>query len=189
MPAVRVNLCPNPALKTDTTGWTLNTGPRSTSLTGMSRTTGIALAGTDYAVSPEVSGVVAGLTYTVSCEVKQASTGTFEVNMEWRNGPGSFLSKSTITPTLTGGAVTQVSITAVAPASAVIVCVVPSTFPANIAADVTAFLVEQVDYAGRYFDGDTPGAAWASTPGNSTSRLLQPDPVAHGAARPRAALL
>ena len=64
MPAVRVNLCPNPALKTDTTGWTLNTGPRSTGLTGMSRTTGIALGGTDYAVSPEVSGVVAGLTYT-----------------------------------------------------------------------------------------------------------------------------
>jgi hypothetical protein len=177
--ARRVNLCPNPALANNTTGWSFPSGwNRSTSVTTLPRTTGLkgTSAPSNTLISPQM-GVTSGKAYVVSFSIhytNSSGTNTFDYSIDWYNSSGSYLSSAGgntrsaapfgITERLEFGPVT-------APSSAVSAVLVIAGLDSG--AEVTAVLFEQTSTTGgTYFDGGSTGASWAGTPGNSTSSLL-----------------
>jgi hypothetical protein len=176
--AVRQNLAQNPACKNNATGWASSpTGwARSTSVdAGLSRTTGFeGTTGVD--VLPPRAPVTAGQQYIWSIQVK-ANVAMVDaemlVNYYTALSGGSFVANSgTAVPlTLAAGAIARFE---VGPYT------VPATATAGYlklndidgAAEVTAYMVEKTTTLGRpYFDGDSPGASWDGTSGNSSSTL------------------
>lgn len=171
----RFNKHTNPALKNNTTGWFVDRGTRSIALAGMSRTTGWAMLGNAYAVAPRAA-CAPGQIWTTSFEILQSGTGsaTIEINLEWRTSADSFISTVKLTPSVPAGVASRVSVTGTAPANAALVTCVPSTYAANRAADLTSFMLEQAGSSLAYFDGDSSGATWDGTVGNSSSTLADP---------------
>jgi hypothetical protein len=178
--AIRRNLSQNPALKNNTSGnataWTSSPAgyARQTGVTGMSRTTGFGGSGAiDVVTSPRFAAV-AGSVYMASVQVKTGASNTFKVMINWYSGTtasGSFLSGTTTTSfTVNGTARCEIG---------------PFTAPTGTGAGyvrvieldattvtLTALLVEQTNLSSQsYFDGDTTGATWEGTAGNSTSIL------------------
>jgi hypothetical protein len=168
---LRKNLVANPALTTSEAGWTLfNASRANNNLTNLDRTSGITINASGYAVSPPIP-VTPGTVMTGSYHARQATTGTIQINLEWRNADGDFLSQATFNRAITANTSTRVSATGTVPAGAAVCVIVASTFPSNVAASVTAFMVEESGSTGTYFDGDTLGAYWNGAPGVSTSTL------------------
>lgn len=178
---IRRNLSPNPALKTTTAGnatsWTSSPAgyARQTGVTGMDRTTGFGGSGAiDVVTSPRFEAV-AGSQYMASVQVKTGGSNTFKVMINWYSGTpasGTFLS-GTATTSFTVNGTQRCEIG-------------PFTAPTGAGAGylriieldattvtLTAVLVEQTSSSGNsYFDGDTTGASWEGTSGNSTSAVL-----------------
>jgi hypothetical protein len=179
--ALRRNLSTNPSLKTTTAGnatsWTSTPAgyARQTGVTGMDRTTGFGGSGAiDVVTSPRFAAV-AGQQYMASVQVKTGGSNTFKLLINWYSGTtdsGTFLSNSGTTSfTVNGTARCEIG---------------PFTAPTGAGAgylriielDATtvtlaAVLVEQTSTSGQsYFDGDTTGASWEGTSGNSTSVIL-----------------
>ena len=178
---VRRNLSPNPALKTTTVGnatnWTSTPSgyARQTGVTSMDRTTGFGGSGATDPITTPRFAAVAGQQYVASVQVKTGASNTFKMMINWYSGTpasGSFISGSAST-TFTVNGTTRCEIGPItAPSGAgagyVRIFEIDST-----TVTLTALLVEQTNLTGRaYFDGDTTGATWEGTNGNSTSILL-----------------
>src|SRR4051812_46003046 len=162
----RTNLCPNPSLKNDATGW-FGGGVRVTGSTGMSRATAFQNAGAT-STAPRAT-VTAGLTYRFSAYVKGtggASSGNANIN--WYSG-GAYLSSAPGQGwTVTAGNVTRIESGAqVAPAGADQGLLNITGVDAQV--EVTALLYEQTSSLFEFFDGDSGGCSWTGTSGNSTS--------------------
>lgn len=178
--AVRRNLVPNPACKNNTTGnatsWvsTPSGYARQTSVTSMTRTTGFGGSSSRDVVTTPRFAATAGLPYMASVQVKTGSSNTFKVMINWYDGSptaGNFIS-STATTSFTVNGVQRVEIgpfTAPTGAGAGYVRIIELD---STTVTLTALMVEQTNVAGNaYFDGDSTGAAWEGTNGNSTSIL------------------
>lgn len=162
----RTNLCPNPGLKNDATGF-FGGGTRVTGATGMVRTTAYQNAGNESTLPRGT--VTAGLTYRYSAYIKGtggASSGNANIN--WYAG-GTYLSSAPGQGwVVTTGNVTRVESGAqVAPAGATQGLLNISGVDAQI--QVTGILYEQTSNLFEFFDGDTGGCSWVGTDGSSTS--------------------
>lgn len=174
--ATRTNLCPNPALKVDATGWFGPTTPTAwarttTANAGLPRTT--AFAGSSVGnVAPRRGTVTPGLTYRLSGYIYNAAAvqQDITVNANWYTA-GAFTSASPgMSYSIPPGTVMRVhSGRVVAPAG------VNETLLAinglDGAAEITGLLYEQSTNLNSYFDGDTAGATWTGTNGSSTSTI------------------
>lgn len=177
--STRVNLCSNPSLKNDATGWFGPTTPtawaRITTSTGLPRTT--AFAGTSAGnLSPARGNCTPGLTYRLSGYVKNTSaiTQNFIVNVGWFTA-GAFTSSSTNVPvTLAAGAITRVDTGAVVAPPGVDQMLLNFT-SLDGAGEITGLLYEQTSALLPFFDGDSTNAVWNGTNGNSTSTLTVVD--------------
>jgi hypothetical protein len=176
----RINLSPNPALKTTVSGpgtsWTSTPAgyARQTGLTGMDRTTGFGGTGAVDPITSPRFAAVAGQPYVASIQAKTGASNTFKVMINWYAGvsSGAFISGTPTTEfTVNGVARCEIGPFVAPPgAGAGYLRIIEVD---NTAASFTAELVEQTSSTGRtYFDGDTPGASWAGTSGNSASYLL-----------------
>lgn len=162
----RTNLCPNPSLKNDATGW-FGGGVRVTGSTGMSRSTAFQNAGTS-STAPRAT-VTAGLTYRFSAYVKGTGGGSSgNANINWYSG-GVYLSSAPGQGwAVTTGNVTRIESGAqVAPAGADQGLLNITGVDAQV--EITALLYEQTDQLFEFFDGDSGGCSWTGTAGNSTS--------------------
>ncbi|MEV4180187.1 hypothetical protein AB0J28_01910 [Streptosporangium canum] len=172
--ATRHNLCINPACANDVLGWGGGSTPARTAVSGFAR--GFAArytAGTFAAGGPtSLSAVTVGLTYTLSVYFRSTSNASGSIYVEWLNAGGSGFGYPFASYSGSAGAVTRASITAVAPTNAVGARVVMDgvNYGANLT-DFTAVLIEQVAAVDVYFDGDSSGASWDGTAGNSSSTL------------------
>jgi hypothetical protein len=178
--AIRRNLAENPALKVNTTGnatdWTSTPSgyARQTGVTGMDRTTGFGGSGARDPITTPRFAAVAGLPYMASIQVKTGASNTFKMMINWYSGTtasGSFLSgTSTTVFTVNGTARCEIGpFTAPTGAGAGYLRIIEVD---STTATWTAELVEQTNISGQsYFDGDSTGASWEGTSGNSTSVL------------------
>jgi hypothetical protein len=163
--ATRTNLCPNPAMKNNTTGY-FGSVSRSTSLTGMPRSTGN-VQGTSELDMPQ--GVVSSsFQYTFSAYFKATSSGTLRYSIDWYVGGSYYTSTSTFSFTVTSGGVYRPAITATPPFGATRGLFITT----GVNGQTTCVLYEQGSVLGTYFDGDEPGGSWTGTSGNSTSTIL-----------------
>lgn len=171
----RQNLCPNPALKNDTTDWGRGGLPAPTRLTGVSgfpRTTAARYTsgGSGNFFRTPKATVTAGQTYTLSVYIESDgnTTGTFyAVPINGSGGDINFSNSKSYSTT--GGTPTRIYIENVTmPAGTVAVDMLVDQI-INVTA--TCCLVEQVAAIDTYFDGDSSGGSWDGTPGNSTSTL------------------
>ena len=175
--ADRHNLCTNPALGVDVTGWGGGSTPTRTAVTGFNRGWAARyVAGTFMSTAATSSGAVTtGVDYTLAVQLRVATFNvpSGAIYIEWINAGGSGFGYPSASFTASIGAVTRVSITATAPANAVAARVIIDGINYNInATDFTALLIEPVGALGSYFDGDTvPGGSWDGTPGLSASTL------------------
>lgn len=179
--ALRRNLCPNPALKVNTTGnatnWTSSPAgyARQTGVTGMSRTTGFGGSGAIDTVTSPRFAAAAGSTYMASVQVKTGAGNAFKILINWYSGTvdsGTFISGTTTTSfTVNGTSRCEVG-PFVAPAGAGAGYVRVIDLDATTVT-LTAVMVEETSASGNaYFDGDSAGASWEGASGNSTSAYL-----------------
>lgn len=168
----RTNLCPNPSMKNDVTGWFGPGGTwvrTTTANAGLPRTTAFGGPNAGNVVGPRIT-VTPGLTYVFSAYLYSSVASSFSVLMDFY-AAGAFHSSSTSVPYSVGaGTVTRVNTG-------------PVTIPAGVdqallnhfgldgAGEVTATLYEQTTEMLSFFDGDSLNAVWNGTVGNSTSTL------------------
>lgn len=176
--ATRRNLCLNPALDIDITGWSGGSTPTRTSVTGFGRSWAAEYTAGTYAstAATATSAVTVGLSYTVSVYVR---SNVFQVNsgniyIEWINGGGSGFGYPAAGYTVPANTPTRASVTATAPSGAVACRAIVDgiNFPIS-SGDFTMVLIEQTDTLGSYFDGNTASASWDGTPGLSSSTLTE----------------
>lgn len=179
---IRRNLSPNPALATTTLGnatdWTSSpTGyARQTGVSGMDRTTGFGGSGAKDTITSPRFAAVAGAQYVASVQVKTGASNAFKILVNWYTGTTSgstFIANS--------GAGTSFTVNGTQRCE-----VGPFTAPVgtgggylrvidldNTTVTLTALIAEQTNVtSATYFDGDTTGASWEGTAGNSTSAWL-----------------
>jgi hypothetical protein len=170
--ATRHNLCTNPALSTVVTGWGGGSTPTLTAVSGFSRPNAARYSSGTF-MSTAQGAATAGLSYTVSTYARSnnfSPSGT--IYIEWLNSGGSSISFSTGSAySLPSTVVTRASTTATAPANTAFCRVVMdgTNYSVNVC-DITMVLLEQAALD-TYFDGDTGGATWDGTTGNSSSTL------------------
>lgn len=171
--ATRNNRCTNPALANNNTGWGGASTPVRTAVTGFDRgfaaryTTGSFIRSQSGAASP-------GVTYIVSLYLRLATfAGSGSFYIEWQDIGGDPLDYTTGSWSATANVVTRASVSGTAPGGTVFAAVVldGENFASN-AADFTMALIEQGAVLQAYFDGDSPGATWDGTAGNSASTLI-----------------
>lgn len=174
----RQNLCTNPAAKNNVTGWGGNgSAPtRSTGLSGFpDRTTGISYTSGTFIAGPTIS-VTAGDTWTISIYARSNNfnTNSGNIYLQWSGG-GS----TSAAYTLTAGVVKRISVTGTVPGgNTTMQIIVDGQNFASSSYDVTECLYEKVGALDTYFDGDTVGAVWDGTDGNSSSTLSGTTPIA-----------
>lgn len=183
--AARTNLAVNPACKVNATGWTAvnNSGStlsdwvRSTSVGGsLPRTTGFEGTSAGDVWCPRAA-VTAGQQYYWAVSVRATGSdlsANMLVNYYAALSGGSFIGNSgaTVPLNLSAGSTARFTLG-------------PYTVPAGAVSgylklndlddgcEVTAYQVELASTFGAYFDGDTAGASWDGTAGNSTSTIRQ----------------
>lgn len=166
---MRVNLCPNPALKNNDEGWW--GGSRTTSGTsGMSRSTGYTAS--DHAYLPKAD-IEVGKRYVFSAEVQGNGgnrTGTAQI--DWYSRSGWMGSAGEVSFSVNNGQTKRIyTLVGTAPAGAEKALLNIDELSGSVI--VTAALYEETSTSdGSYFDGDTTGAQWDGKNGNSTSRLM-----------------
>lgn len=180
MPADR-NLFINPALANNATGWTSVSGnyARSTSVTGLPRTTGWQGTVVDDSNSPRAQ-VTAGQQYVYSVSIRAVAAQSFNMLVNFYAAPsaGAFIANS--------GPTTQVILSAGQVQRYILG---PFTVPAGAVSshikfnDIDAGGVEitairctpysgDLIVDGEYFDGSSPGASWDGVVGDSTSSRI-----------------
>lgn len=163
----RRNLCPNPAAKSNATGWSGSAAAaRVTGLSGFPRTTGVKSTGAGFIQSP--TGTCAAGDQLVVSLVQQAPTplGNKTVYIAFtRSAGGDDFSQTTLTNL--DGTIRRTTATVTAPANATGVYLLLDAVPADVV--MTAVMFEPGAVDGGYADGDTSGWAWDGTDGNSSS--------------------
>lgn len=177
----RHNLCPNPAVKVNGVGWSGATS--FATLTGFPRTTGFTYSTTGNTLTTPVAAASSGLTYTGSLYIRPnggTAVGGVLTLVIRRSVGGDDTSNSVALGTLPANTVTRISLANITPTdpttTGVYLKVTGIDFGTR-ACEVTAVLLEQSATVDTYFDGDTSGATWDGTNGNSTSTLVAPDTV------------
>jgi hypothetical protein len=182
----RRNLCPNPAVGVDVTGWAGSSTPTRTAVGGFLRPTVARYTAGTFLETPR-SAVSPGDVVTLSLYIQFP---TFALNssgntyIAWQRLDGSNISFDSAGYVTTLNNVTRLDRTATAPAQAATVSLVldGSNFASN-PVDVTAMLVELVGTLDTYADGDSANWVWDGTAGLSPSRespdqTLTPDSIA-----------
>jgi hypothetical protein len=172
--AARTNLCTNPCLTNNNTGWAGASTPAraDVSALGFARQWGARYTTGSYITTP-TGAASAGLAYTVSVYLRPQ---TFDLNgtvwIEFLDGGGGSISSVNSGFSAPAAAVTRISQTGTAPANTAScwLVVTGENYAVNTT-DYTVCLIEQSASLGSYFDGDTPAAVWNGTAGNSTSTL------------------
>jgi hypothetical protein len=172
----RKNLCPNPSVGANVTGWAGTAGPptRVTGVAGMPVTTAARYTGTGYIQTP-TGAASPGLAYTMSLYFTN-NTG-FSISGKTiyftftRSAGGDDFSQTFTIPTIASGATGRVSQTFTAPALATGMYWIIDTLNGSTGTgiDVSAALYEQAASLASYADGDTSGWSWDGTAENSTS--------------------
>lgn len=178
--ADRHNLCRNPALGVDVTGWGGSSTPARTAVTGFDRSWAARYTAGTFISTAATGAVTVGQTYTVSVSLRTASFGVSSgaIYIEWINAGGGGFGYPSANYSASAATVTRVSVTAVAPAGAVAARVIVDGINYSVnTADFTTVLIEQAVSLQDYFDGDSPGASWDGTPGLSSSTLPDAAPV------------
>ena len=181
----RHNLCPNPAVGVDVTGWVGGSTPVRTPVAGFPRpnvaryTAGTFLETPRAAVSP-------GQTITLSFYV-QFPNAALNVGgntyIAWHRANGSDISFDAASYLTNINAILRIDRTGTAPAEAASVSIVlDGTNFGSQTCDITALLAEPVGTLDTYADGDTPNWIWDGTPGLSTSsespdQTINPDSI------------
>lgn len=164
----RTNLCTNPSFENNTTDWHVYaseaTIAQSTTHPTVGTHTGLITwaadsNGTNQVYSPFTA--VIGQTYTLSVDVYVPS-GSTPVHLTFRSANAS----STVFDRTQ-----RLSVTAVAAGSTENLVIFPTT-GAGGTCYIDAALFEKAPLAGTYFDGNTGGASWSGTAGNSTSTFV-----------------
>ncbi|MEV8637768.1 hypothetical protein AB0395_39590 [Streptosporangium sp. NPDC051023] len=177
--ATRRNLCLNPALDVDTTGWGGGSTPTRVTVSGFDRTNAAEYTTSGSYCSTAATAtnaVTVGATYTLSA---YARANVFNVNsgalyVEWINAGGGGFGYPSAGFTLTANTVTRLSITATAPSGAVACRLILDSINFSInPADFTMVLIEESAALGTYFDGNTANAVWDGTAGLSSSTLTE----------------
>lgn len=172
----RHNLCPNPALGVDVTGWAGAAAPTRTAVTGFIRDWAARYQPPPSFMETPRCAVTAGLAYTLSFYARVTtafSDSTINSYIGWYNAGGSAISFDSLAlANLPNGVVVRRQRTGTAPVGAVAVNLVLDTIGGNFV-DLTALLVEQDPSAQAYADGDTAGWAWDGTVGLSPSSELE----------------
>lgn len=171
----RHNLCVNPALKNNNTGWTGNgTAPVRTDVSGTGEgfTRQYAARYIDGTFASTANGaVVAGTTYTFSLYRYFASgVGSNQVYIEWTLSAGGPTYVNQLI-SWNSGVLQRVSISGAAPANAISARLILDGPYSTNRADLSELLIEATASLDTYFDGDSPNAAWDGTDGNSASTL------------------
>lgn len=161
----RTNLCTNPSLETDATGWTNNANCTIARVTTKSSVGSASLevtsvGGSTWSVdAPEAAGLPSGA-YSYSIRVwVPAGAPPLKIVSNFVAGAVSTVTDDwqTITFRVSGGVQLQVQ---------------PNTPPAaGVKYYLDAALIEEGNVNGSYFDGNSTGGAWTGTANNSTSTL------------------
>jgi len=189
---VRTNLVTNPSLEANATGWSSYAGVGGATTAALVTDPYVGLqswkltwttATSSAGGGPYFAGaaVTVGQTYYSSAYVKASKNQTIQATIEWKNAGGSLVSAIAGTATaVTAGAWTRISVTGVAPATAVTatltfyVASTGSTWAINDTMQIDGLLFEKSSTLGTYFDGSTTNTtgvthAWTGTAGASTS--------------------
>ncbi len=134
-------------------------------------------AGTDTTGFP----VAAGTTYTFSSYIRSSKTfsGAWALRLYWHDTAGALVGTAVLgTPitSVSAGAWNRLSLTATAPAGAVVVDISSdcgsspaSSWSVGDTLDGTGLMITQGSTLYNYADGNSPGWAWTGTPNASTS--------------------
>jgi len=170
----RINLCVNPSLKNNTTDW--YAGAAFTRVTGQTgfpnRTTGYQVSTNGDIAAPQ-GAVTAGQVYSFQAQIKPNYTGTVQAQINWYANNSYLSSSAEQVFAVTNGTASKVWITATAPAGATSALLNIGDNASTVVA--TEVLYEQSGTVNGYFDGDTTGATWNGTNGNSASTLTATD--------------
>lgn len=178
--ATRHNQCVNPACTNDVTGWTGGSTP--------ARVTGLPTGGGNFPVSTgahyttstfaqtPTGAASPAVAYTGSLYIRETGgLGTSAATLYLaftRSSGGDDFSNTTSIGAIATGVVTRISFTATAPANTTGVYLLYDGNNFTIRpCDLTAVLLEQASSLDTYFDGNTAGATWDGTAGNSASTL------------------
>lgn len=181
--ADRHNLCVNPALSVDVSGWGGGSTPDRTDVSalGFGRTWAARYtSGTFLATAATALGAITeGGTFTLSVYFRPtsfAASGT--MYLEWINAGGGGFGYPDAGFTGPPATVSRASMTAVAPAGAVGVRIILDGINFSVSAmDATEVLLAPEPDLLDYFDGDSPNASWDGTAGLSASTLSDAAPV------------
>ncbi|MCK2219707.1 hypothetical protein MF672_038820 [Actinomadura sp. ATCC 31491] len=171
--ATRHNLCVNPCLTNNATGWGGEATPARAAVTGFDRPNAAEYTAGTF-IRTAGGAAVAGQEYTLSVYVRpnNAFSAGGNIYVEWRNASDGVISYSNGSYSLTANVVTRASVTATAPAGAATAQIIlDGTNYTVTTVHATMCLIEAGSVLGDYFDGDSPSAAWDGTPGNSSSTL------------------
>jgi hypothetical protein len=160
------NLVPNPALKVNSSGWF--SGSRVTGLSGFDRTTGYAGSSTSGDLITPQCVVTAGTVYVFSISVRTTSTKTVEWGIDWRTSSSYISSSTRVSMSVPANTTRRMVVVATAPVGATRALGVLQ-FPGSLTATMAMLTAGSTVY--DYFDGDSAGAVWDGTDGNSTSTL------------------
>lgn len=168
----RHNLCPNPAVDVDVTGWAGDSTPTRVALAGFPRPFGAHYGAGTYLETPK-STVIAGTVYTFSGYVQYP---TFALSMNgntyiaWYRSNGTAISYDQLAFSSNLNNVTRFVRTGTAPTDAVSASIIiDGTSLTSNPADITAVLVEAAPAVDTYADGNTIGWGWDGVAGLSTS--------------------
>lgn len=174
----RHNLCANPALGVDLTGWadpggTVGNLVRVTSINpDFPRPEAAELPGGSFIRSARAA-ISPGTQYTatifVETDVDVAAAGDTEMFIDWWHSDGSNMPGTSLgQQSYTAGTVSRVGGPATSPSNAAEAGVLIETGGNTMR--VTAVLIEPTDVINAYRDGDDPGWEWDGTPELSASR-------------------
>lgn len=172
----RHNLCPNPAISVDITGWSGGTVPaRVTGLVGYNRPTGARYTGGSFLRTPACAAGP-GDTVTVAFDILTEAFDDPSIDLylyATRSAGGDVQVGAIDHPTLTHNVVSRFAITRACPALTTGVYALADGINMVISPTiVTACLAELSPTADTYFDGDVPGpptSTWDGATGLSTS--------------------
>jgi hypothetical protein len=171
---VRHNLCVNPYLKNNATGWGGGGGmtPTRADLTGLGfgRTWGARVDTGGSYVRTASGAITAGQTYTISFYIRPDTTFSGSFYLTWVNGSGSDVDFTQIAYSASSGTVTRVSGSGTTAHGDAV------TLQAIIDGTnryISQVLIELGTPADSYFDGDDTslGGSWDGADGNSASTL------------------
>jgi hypothetical protein len=188
----RVNLCPNPAAKSNATGYAGSGTPaRATDFpANCPRQTGVRATTGGFIQSP-AAPCAPGDVFTVSFYQHNGSAAfqfSRTVYIGYTRSAGGDTFPETFSTGVLGdiGAVARTSFTtAAAPANATGIYVLWDSLAVGLG--MTAVLLEKVSALDAYGDGDVPGWTWDGTAGNSSSTMVaetlftSQEPVNHNA--------